>query len=81
MDKLYLIAIGIIIILLFFLPSTKSQFIDDILNQNYTKCNNENNNFNGDRIAQGKIPGSYLGLTPSEKEGLLKKFIENSPYN
>jgi hypothetical protein len=78
MNKLFLIAIVIMILTLVLLSSTKSQFIGDILNQNYKNCNNENI---GERLPQGKIPGSYLGLTPSEKEGLLKKFIENSPYN
>ena len=28
---------------------------------------------------QGKVPGSYLGLTNAEKEGLLTKFILDNP--
>ena len=28
---------------------------------------------------QGKVPGSYLGLTNAEKEGLLTNFILDNP--
>ena len=73
------IVIGLIIIigLLFFF--TKSSF-GNLLNNNYTKdtglqynCNNDMNRI----IPSGKLPGSTIILTNSEREGLLKRFIDN----
>ena len=72
----YLIALlsfAAFLILLFFI-SQKSGFTNFILNDNYTNkgCSSENRVY-----PSGNVPGSYLGLTEAEKNGLLKDFIMN----
>ena len=85
MDKKILIIVVILIaILLYFV--TKSKFNDDILKTNYD--NNGTNvpscNFQYETrvYPSGNVPGSYLSLSKSEKEMLLKRFIDysNSQY-
>ena len=52
---------------------TKDTFIGNLLNDNFNKgC------ILSDRVyPSGKVPGSYLGLTQTERNGLLKDFINN----
>ena len=75
-----LIIIVIVVIVGIYLLKKKSKLTETILNTNYT--NNGTNipscDFNNEErvYPSGNIPGSYLGLNPSEKEMLLKKFIE-----
>jgi len=38
-------------------------------------CSNENRVY-----PSGRVPGSYLGLTDAEKNGLLKEYIKNNKY-
>jgi len=74
------VIITIIAIVGIYLLTKKSKLTETILNTNYT--NNGTNitscDFNNEErvYPSGNIPGSYLGLNPSEKEMLLKKFIE-----
>jgi hypothetical protein len=56
--------------------------IQEIINNNYNNkddlqynCNNSANRV----IPSGKLPGSTIILSPSERQGLLKKFVENGP--
>jgi hypothetical protein len=73
------IIIVIIAVIGFFLLS-KSKFTGDILNTNYsnngTSIPSCDFNYQNRVYPSGNIPGSYLGLNSSEKEMLLKKFIE-----
>jgi len=73
------IIIVIIAVIGFFLLS-KSNFTGDILNTNYSNNGTSTPSCNftiEERVyPSGNIPGSYLGLNPSEKNMLLKKFIE-----
>lgn len=81
--KTIIIIIVVIAIAGFYLMS-KSKLTDTILNTNYS--NNGTSipscDFNNEERAypSGNVPGSYLGLNPSEKEMLLKKFIEYKEY-
>jgi hypothetical protein len=50
--------------------TNKSTFME----MNYGSCTRDNRNY-----PQGKVPGSYLGLSQSEREGLLVNFILNDP--
>ena len=72
MLKLVLAAVAILLVIVFFVQ--KSGFIADIANINYNNqgCSRENRVY-----PSGNIPGSYLGLTQAEKNGLLKEFIMN----
>ena len=77
MDIIYIILI--VFAILYF--HSKSQFTDDILNTNYTNNGTDipscNYTVNERRpYPSGKIPGSYLGLSPSEKEMLIVKFMD-----
>jgi hypothetical protein len=86
MKTIIIVVIIAITIAGFFLLSKKSKFTGDILNTNYSNngTNYSNNgsipscdfNYENRVYPSGNIPGSYLGLNPSEKEMLLKKFIE-----
>ena len=77
MDKLIILSICIIIFL--FYKHSKSNFINQIAEQNYnnasvpTSCNFETENR---PYPSGKIPGSYLGLSKQEQETLLKRFVD-----
>ena len=64
--------------------------IDDILGDNYSYTSNSNSgepndlqyvcgNIDSRIIPSGKLPGSTILLTPSEKRELLVRFIENGP--
>ena len=58
---------------------TKSNFgnIYGILNNNYTTrgCSYDNR-----LVPEGKVPGSYLGLSEVEKNQLLRNFVNDNPY-
>ena len=78
MDKNILIGLTVLSLVSLLLVSlTKDTFIDSLLNDNYSKrgCTRENRYY-----PTGKIPGSYLGLTEAERQGLLKDFINNNAY-
>ena len=66
---IYIIVILVIALVLFFVYN-KSTFIDQ-MSSTFT-CDEK-------PYPQGNVPGSYLGLTPSERSGLLKRFINNNP--
>ena len=70
-----LLTLALLTIALLINSNSKDTFIGNILNDNYNKkkCTNENRYY-----PMGKIPGSYLGLTEAEKQGLLKDFINNN---
>jgi hypothetical protein len=73
MNKNVILGTGIVFVLLIvtlFVFTNKSTFME----MNYGSCTRDNRNY-----PQGKVPGSYLGLTPAEKEGLLVNFILNDP--
>jgi hypothetical protein len=73
MNKNVILGAGIVFVLLIvtlFVFTNKSTFME----MNYGSCTRDNRNY-----PQGKVPGSYLGLTPAEKEGLLVNFILNDP--
>jgi len=59
--------------------------IREIINNNYNGNDNNGkleyncNNSAGRVIQSGKLPGSTIILSPSERQGLLKKFVENGP--
>jgi hypothetical protein len=76
-NTLLIVLIIILLIVIIILCCKKSTFgsINDILNNNYGSggCTSENRQF-----PEGKVPGSYLGLSDSEKNNLLKKFVDNS---
>ena len=67
----FVIALMIVTLVIF---TTKSTFIDDILKNNYGSCTRDDRNY-----PQGKVPGSYLTLTPAEKNNLFVQFINNDP--
>ena len=77
MDKLIILSICIIIFLIY--NHSKSNFINQIAEENYNNqidppsCNFEIENR---PYPSGKIPGSYLGLSKQEQETLLKRFVE-----
>jgi hypothetical protein len=75
MNKLIWVGVLIAVVIICVL-STKSTFIDDIMATNYNSvgCTSENRSF-----PSGHIPGSYFGLTKSEKQDLLKNFINYNP--
>lgn len=73
MNKNIILGAGIVFVLMIitlFVFTNKSTFME----MNYGSCTRDNRNY-----PQGKVPGSYLGLTPAEKEGLLVNFILNDP--
>ena len=73
MNKNVILGAGIVFVLMIvtlFVFTNKSTFME----MNYGSCTRDNRNY-----PQGKVPGSYLGLTPSEREGLLVNFILNDP--
>jgi len=70
MDKKIIIGLVIIIGLLFFF--TKSNF-SNVDQYTESTCNNDMNRV----IPSGKLPGSTIILTKPEREGLLKRFIDN----
>ena len=72
MWKLVLAAVVILLGFVFFVQ--KSGFVADIANLNYNNegCSRENRVY-----PSGNVPGSYLGLTEAERNGLLKDFIMN----
>lgn len=74
MNTFLLIGVVVLVIIVIILTYTKSTFIDDILTNKYGNCTRDNRNY-----PQGKIPGSYLGLTRAEKEGLFVNFVLNDP--
>ena len=73
MDKKIIIGLVIIIGLLFFF--TKSNFgnLSDQYTADEITCNNDMNRV----IPSGNLPGSTIILTNPEREGLLKRFIDN----
>ena len=78
----YIYLILLLIILIVYLLS-KSSFgntsgITSILKNTYTNCEQNELSDTTDRVyPSGNIPGSYLGLSPGEKQELLKRFVEN----
>jgi hypothetical protein len=60
---------------------TKSNFANlnpfAIINNNYTTrgCSYDNR-----EVPEGKVPGSYLGLSEVEKNQLLRNFVNDNPY-
>jgi hypothetical protein len=73
MNKNVILGAGIVFVLMIItliVFTNKSTFME----MNYGSCTRDNRNY-----PQGKVPGSYLGLTPAEKEGLLVNFILNDP--
>ena len=73
MNKNVIVGAGIVFVLMnitLFVFTNKSTFME----MNYGSCTRDNRNY-----PQGKVPGSYLNLTPSEREGLLVNFILNDP--
>ena len=72
MLKIILAVAAFLLVIVFFVQ--KSGFVADIANLNYTNqgCTQENRVY-----PSGNIPGSYLGLTLAEQQGLLKDFIMN----
>jgi hypothetical protein len=74
MWKLVLAVVAILIFVVFVQKSGFVGTINNILNDNYNNqgCSMENRVY-----PSGKIPGSYLGLTEAERNGLLKDFIMN----
>ena len=68
------LVLAVVLILIFVVFVQKSGFVADIANINYNNqgCSMENRVY-----PSGKIPGSYLGLTEAERNGLLKDFIMN----
>lgn len=74
MNNVLLIGGVVLVIVIIVLTYTKSTFIDDILTNNYGNCTRDNRNY-----PQGKVPGSYMGLTPAEREGLFVNFVLNDP--
>ena len=74
MNNVLLIGGVVLVIVIIVLTYTKSTFIDDILTNNYGNCTRDNRSY-----PQGKVPGSYMGLTPAEREGLFVNFVLNDP--
>jgi len=71
------IGTGVVIVLMIItlvIFTKKSTFIDDILTNNYGSCTRDDRNY-----PQGKVPGSYLTLTPTEKNNMFVQFINNDP--
>ena len=68
----------LIIIVIKNFSSSKFGNISDILSNNY-QTNFSCKNDAGRIIPSGKLPGSTIMLTNSERDGLLKKFIDNGP--
>jgi hypothetical protein len=74
--KTIIIIIIIIVVVGFFLIS-KNKFTElKSYSNNGTNIPSCNFNYENRVYPSGNIPGSYLGLNSSEKEMLLKKFIE-----
>jgi len=73
MNKNVILGAGIVFVLIIItlvIFTNKSTFME----MNYGSCTRDNRNY-----PQGKVPGSYLGLSQSEREGLLVNFILNDP--
>jgi hypothetical protein len=80
----YKIIIALIVGLFLFWWFNRSTFggtVQDILDDSYTSgspgvsCDIVNND---SQVPRGHLPaGNYLGITKAEREGLLKKFIED----
>ena len=71
----YIYLIILLLVLIYF--SSKSSFGNTSILTGYTNCQ-QNEISDTDRIyPSGHIPGSYLGLSPGEKQELLKRFVEN----
>ena len=70
---------GLIIILLLAVAFlfTKSNFGSNLVFNFYDKCQNKDNR----QYPEGKVPGSYLGLSTAERDNLLTKFVNNNPNN
>ena len=61
----------VIIVLILLIISMKSSFTaQSYLNYNDTGCKRENRYY-----PMGNLPGSQIGLTQAEQQGLLKNFI------
>jgi hypothetical protein len=56
---------------------TKSNFGSNLVFNLYEKCQNKDNR----QYPEGKVPGSYLGLSTAERDNLLTKFVNNNPNN
>jgi hypothetical protein len=48
-----------------------------ILNNNY---NTRGCSYDNREVPEGKVPGSYLGLSEVEKNQLLRNFVNDNPY-
>ena len=82
--KLFIIILGLIIVIFIKSSSFNSKFgnIADILDDNYSSKNDLQyncKNMDARIIPSGHLPGSTILLTPSEKQELLLRFIENGP--
>jgi len=69
---LFVLVVAVIAALGFLM--SKSNFVGDLLTNNYSSrgCVDQNR-----AKPQGKVPGSYFGLTEAEKKNLLRNFINN----
>ena len=78
-NLLIALSLGLLAVLVLIIVFSKSKFnhINTIVEQNYTNDSCMNN----DRFyPEGKVPGSYLGLTKAEKDNLLRKFVLDNKF-
>ena len=77
-NLLIALSLGLLTVLVLIIVFSKSKFNKiTIIEQNYTNDSCINN----DRFyPEGKVPGSYLGLTKAEKDNLLRKFVLDNKY-
>ena len=92
-NKKLIILSLLVVAIIFLITQSGSGFsnIDDILSDNYSSSSSSSSsgepndleyvcgNVDIRVIPSGRLPGSTILLTPSEKRNLLRRFIENGP--
>ena len=72
--KFYCCCLVVILLAVVAFLCLKSNFGSTLLFNFYDKCQNDNREY-----PEGKVPGSYLGLTTAERNNLLTRFVNNNP--